>query len=484
MRLSFAADRAIANDCVRLGFLPGSPAMTTTVELPLWALLLILAFAAVAALNNVLVPSVRWYLRRRLERAVGRLNERLARPIQPFKLARRNDTVLRLVYDPEVAQAIVDHARSTGIREDVAAQTAERYAREIVPGFSALTYFGFAIRAAKFLSKSLYRVRLAQANDAALEAIDPDATVIFVMNHRSNMDYVLVTWLAAERSALAYAVGEWARVWPLRQLVRAMGGYFIRRRHNNPLYRKVLARYVQMATEAGVTQAVFPEGGLSQTGALGTPKLGLISYILDGFRPGKSRDVVFVPVALNYDRVMEDRNLIEAHEKGTRRFRFSLWPIYRYLRRQIWLRLTRRFHRYGYAAVSFGAPLSLTEFLKEPADDVPALLGAELMQRIGAVMPVVPVPLVSYALRAGVRDRAELRARVGDLVEGARRRGAEVHIPRDDLDYTTEAGLRALIERRMLSETPGGFVLSEDGEAIVAFYARSVEHLLGDQPKL
>jgi glycerol-3-phosphate O-acyltransferase len=143
--------------------------------------------------------------------------------------------------------------------------------------------------------------------------------VIFVMNHRSNMDYVLVTWLAAERSALAYAVGEWARVWPLRSLVRAMGGYFIRRRHNNALYRKVLARYVQMATEAGVTQAVFPEGGLSRTGGLGRPKLGLLSYLLDGFEPGASRDVVFVPVALNYDRVMEDRNLIAAQESGDAR---------------------------------------------------------------------------------------------------------------------------------------------------------------------
>ena len=315
--------------------------MTAPVTLPLWLFVLILLFAGVTFASHFLFPSVRWFLRRRLERAVEELNKRLKRPIQPFKLANRTDTIRRLIYDPEVAQAIADHARDNKIREDVAFQKAERYAREIVPGFSAFTYFGFAIRAARLLSQSLYRVRLVHANDPALEAIPEDATVIFVMNHRSNMDYVLVTWLVAERSALAYAVGEWARVWPLRSLVRAMGGYFIRRRHNNALYRKVLARYVQMATENGVTQAVFPEGGLSRTGHLGRPKLGLFSYILDGFRPGQSRDVVFVPVAINYDRVMEDRNLLDAHEKGTRRFRFSLRPIYRYLRRQLWLRPER-----------------------------------------------------------------------------------------------------------------------------------------------
>ncbi len=454
--------------------------MTAPVTLPLWLFVLILLFAAVTFASHFLFPSVRWFLRRRLERAVDELNKRLKRPIQPFKLARRMDTIRRLIYDPEVAQAIADHARDNKIREDVAFQKAEGYAREIVPGFSAFTYFGFAIRAARILSQSLYRVRLARANDPALEAIPDSATVIFVMNHRSNMDYVLVTWLVAERSALAYAVGEWARVWPLRQLVRAMGGYFIRRRHNNALYRKVLARYVQMATEAGVTQAVFPEGGLSRTGHLGRPKLGLISYILDGFRAGHSRDVVFVPVAINYDRVMEDRNLIDAHQTGTRRFRFSLRPIYRYLRRQLWLRLTGRFHRYGYAAVSFGDPLSLTDFLDERHEDPSSALGSELMDRIAAVMPVTPVPLVAHALADGVRSVVALDALLRRRITEASAQGITLNIPRDDIAYTIEAGLRALIERRLVIREGDRLTVDDTGADLVAFYAASVAHLLRD----
>src|SRR5678816_1454077 len=59
-------------------------------------------------------------------------------------------------------------------------------------------------------------------DEAALAAIEPSSTVVFVMNHRSNMDYVLVSFLAAERVALSYAVGEWARIWPLQGLIRAM----------------------------------------------------------------------------------------------------------------------------------------------------------------------------------------------------------------------------------------------------------------------
>jgi len=73
-----------------------------------------------------------------------------------------------------------------------------------------------------------------------------------------------------------------------------------------------------MATTGGVTQAVFPEGGLSLTGAMGKPRLGILSYIIEDFDPDRS-DVVFVPVALNYDRVLEDRFLIKADETGVRR---------------------------------------------------------------------------------------------------------------------------------------------------------------------
>jgi len=44
--------------------------------------------------------------------------------------------------------------------------------------------------------------------DKALADIDPEATVVFVMNHRSNMDYVLVAYLASQWSVLSYVFRE------------------------------------------------------------------------------------------------------------------------------------------------------------------------------------------------------------------------------------------------------------------------------------
>ena len=84
--------------------------MTSPVILPLWLLLLILAFAAVTFASHFLFPSVRWFLRRRAERVISRLNERLTRPIEPFKLLARQDTIQRLIYDPKVVEAVIEHA--------------------------------------------------------------------------------------------------------------------------------------------------------------------------------------------------------------------------------------------------------------------------------------------------------------------------------------------------------------------------------------
>ena len=165
-----------------------------------------------------------------------------------------------------------------------------RYAREIVPAFNAYVYFRLGSALARRLLHVLYRVRLGYADDAALARIAPNASVVFVMNHRSNADYLLVAYLAATRAALSYAVGEWARTWPLQSLIKALGGFFVRRGSDNPLYRRVLARYVQLATAGGVVQAFYPEGRFSRDGHLGPPRLGLLSYMVAAFDPqGRTR---------------------------------------------------------------------------------------------------------------------------------------------------------------------------------------------------
>ena len=107
-----------------------------------------------------------------------------------------------------------------------------------------------------------------------------DAVLVYLMNHRSNADYVLVSYALAGQVAISYAVGEWARAFPLEHIFKAFGSYFVRRKYREPLYHAVLERYVQLITREGVTQGIFLEGGLTRDGRLKSPKIGLLDYVL------------------------------------------------------------------------------------------------------------------------------------------------------------------------------------------------------------
>ena len=448
--------------------------MDQTVTLPLWLFVLIVLFAAVTALSHFLLPSVRWFFRRRFERAVARLNKRLKRPIQPFKLARRYDMIQRLIYDPEVSREIALYAEKNDVPENVAFQKAQEYAREIVPSFSAFAYFSFAMRLAKLLAEAVYRIRTAPQNDAVFANIPKNATAVFVMNHRSNMDYVLVTYLASKTSTLSYAVGEWARVWPLSALIRLWGAYFIRRRSRGSLYRKVLSRYVQMATNGGDTQAFYPEGGLSLTGRLQPPKVGLLSYLVDGFDPEGDRDIVFVPVAINYDRVLEDRVLMAAHARGDRRFGARVSVVVAFILRKFWQRLRGHDTRFGTAAVAFGTPLSLREFGKVENVDG---LSEKLMARIEAVMPVLGVPLVaSGLLRFGDQSPADLYLGVEKLI--AQMPAGSIELDLNDLTSEVQRACTHMEQHGLITRQGDVWQISSDQHTAVAFYANSIAHYL------
>ncbi len=447
--------------------------MTRSVELPLWLFVLILFFAGVAFLSHFLFPSVRWFFRRRMERAVARLNTRLVRPIQPFKLMARPDMIVRLVHDPKVAEAVAEEAAASGEPETVVHERARRYAREIVPGFSTALYFGIANRMARWCARLLYRVEV--LNDDAMGSIDPNATVVFVMNHRSNMDYVLVTYLAARQSALAYAVGEWAQVWPLSWLFRSMGAYFIRRKHNTALYRRVLARYVQMATQEGVTQAVFPEGGLSLDGRVGKPKLGILSYIVSGHQP-EGRDIVFVPVSISYDRVLEDRVLVAANAAGVRRFRAPFGSILAFIGRHVWRGLLGRFRRFGSAAVHFGEPISLLALAKSNCleGDGTEFLADTLMRNIAADMPALGVPMVAAVWGSGPLDRESLVQRVEALSLELQNFGANVLLPEGGAAAAVDAALKVFAIRRMITRPDAEIAPDPSAPPLLAFYAAQV----------
>jgi glycerol-3-phosphate O-acyltransferase len=450
---------------------------------------LVLVGAAIAGwilLRRLVLPGVRWYFRWRSRGVIEAVNRRLRLRMPAFKLTRRRKLVERLMRDPAVHEAIEEYSREEGIPQVVAAVRAERYAREIVPTFNAYLYFRVGIPLAGRLTRALYEVSVGGVEWERL--VDEDASVVFVMNHRSNMDYVVLAHLTAERAALSYAAGEWARFWPLGPLVRAMGAFFVRRGSGDALYRRVLERFVQMAVEGGLTQVVFPEGGLSRDGRLREPRTGLLDYMLRRFDPGGERDLIFVPVAINYDWVLEDESLLKlagskapAQSPGGPVASTALFIL-----RNLLVALRDR-QRLGHAAVNVGAPISAREYARSHGVDLRTLdrqeraeevlvLAQALLRTIGGIMPVVPVPATA---RVFVQDPEEafskqvVAARVRDLVSDLEERGARV--PGEQLD--PETALRILSLRRLLVVDDGLYHTAPGGEKNLRYYANSISHL-------
>jgi glycerol-3-phosphate O-acyltransferase len=105
------------------------------------------------------------------------------------------------------------------------------------------------------------------------------------------------------------------------------------------------------------------------------------------------------------------------------------------------------------------------------------------MARIRAVVPVLPVPVVAAVLlEQDGRSRSEIAARFAALVADMETRGAHIHMPRENLDYAVEVGLRLLELRRIVSCEDGSYRINPPDRPLLTFYANSIAHLSSDIP--
>jgi glycerol-3-phosphate O-acyltransferase len=431
------------------------------------------------------------WLRRWALRTLHEYKTRLSR----YQLQQRRHAKTALLEDPVILTAIADHAAANHLPAPVVRRRARAYIDEIVPYFNVLSYYKLGYNVAKILVNLLFKVTVDYQDEQALARIPKRDVVVYLMNHRSNADYVVVAYVLAHGVHVSYAVGEWARAWPLEYVFKSFGAYFIRRRFREPLYHAVLERYVHLITKNGVTQGIFPEGGLTRDGRLQRPKLGLLDYICRTVAdPDFGRDIWFVPVALNYDRVLEDRSLIRelVHERD-RPGRFTqLTSVAAYVIANVGRLITGRLRRYGRAAVNFGTPLSLKAWLATAPADVlswprerrlPELdrLAREMMERIGAIIPVTPVPLAAAALLSFERSVIPYDAlleRMDELRD--RLHGVNAKVVRGDarIAEVWDRAWRMLRLRRLVVRHGASLVVLPRGRPLLEYYANSIAHLL------
>jgi glycerol-3-phosphate O-acyltransferase len=426
-------------------------------------------------------------------RTIHQFRARLAR----YKLQERRIARAELADDPAITAAVQAHMAEHAMSEEAVRRLVSRYLDEIVPNFNVLSYYKIGYNLAKILVNLLYKTSVDYQDEAALEQIPKRDVVVYMMNHRSNADYVVVAYVLARGVHVSYAVGEWARAWPLEYVFKSFGAYFIRRKFREPLYHTVLERYVQLITRNGVTQGIFPEGGLTRDGKLRPPKLGLLDYICRTLLDSEfDRDIWLVPVALNYDRVLEDRSLIrELISAEDRPGRLSqLATVFSYLASNTGRLLMGRLKRYGRVAVNFGTPLSLRAWLRSAPTDVLRLpkeqrlaeferLGREMMTRIGAIIPVTPVPLAAAALLSfeqNVVTKDALLERMDQLRDRLKEVNGKVVRGGARIAEIWDRAWRMLKMRRLVVADGGGatLVVLPKGRPLLEYYANSIAHLV------
>ena len=417
--------------------------------------------------------------------------------IDRFKLASRKHVRERLMDDEVIAEAVRMHAAEVGTPQHEAWMRVDSYIREIVPFFNVVAYYQIGYRAAGWLLRLFYKTSVDFEDVRARARLPRDAVILYVMNHRSNADYILVSYALAGQVAISYAVGEWARAFPLELVFKAFGSYFIRRRFREPLYHAVLERYVQLITREGVTQGIFVEGGLTRDGKLRAPKVGLLDYVLGiGRDPEYAARLHIVPVAVNYDRVLEDRSLLrELDAKSGGRPPARLNQAYEVMHYVGWnlIRLaSRRWKRYGRAAVVVGAPIPLAPWYAAHADlfalERPARLGEvqklcdDLLAQVGQLIPVTPVPLVCAAIQSFDSEfilRSDLIARIHEMRCVLDEINARVLTSEPGAEEIFLRAWRMLSMRRVIAEAGSGYLVLPRGRPLISYYANSVAHLLG-----
>ncbi|MGZ3573219.1 MAG: 1-acyl-sn-glycerol-3-phosphate acyltransferase [Gemmatimonadaceae bacterium] len=462
---------------------------------------------ALAVVGIVVAVVIWWHASGIALRAVHRSGVRVER----FKLTRKPFIRATLLADEAIAQAVKEHAAENSMNEEKAWGRVEEYIDEIVPFFNILTYYKVGLVVSRLLLNFFYKVSAeyavgsapaaGSAGRSSQSALPRDAIVIYLMNHRSNADYVLVGYVLSGQVAISYAVGEWARTFPLEYIFKSFGAYFIRRKYREKLYHTVLERYVQLITRNGVTQGIFLEGGLSRDGKLGKAKVGLLDYVLGVAREPAMRERLYiVPVAINYDRVLEDRSLIrelDAREGRKRPPRYvQLGEVVRYVWWNMARLVARRWRRYGRASVVIGEPFALARWLEQQDGETGGLfdvdrterlsrvqkLSDSVLERIAAIIPVTPVTLACAAIQSFDGDYIAhdlLIARMSEMRDVLRELNARVIHREGSAEEIFDRAWRMLKMRRVLVRVGAGYSVMSGNRPLVSYYANSISHLLG-----
>lgn len=207
------------------------------------------------------------------------------------------------------------------------------------------------------ISRLFSRVRVCGLE--RFETMARNSPVVLVPAHRSHLDYIIISSVLyrSNLSPPLVAAGENLNFWPVGYFIRGVGAFFIKRAvKNDRIHAIVLRRYVSYLVKRGHLLEFFIEGTRSRSGRTLPPKLGLLKTICEVQLKGIRRDIMFVPVSVTYENVVEGK-IFGEENTGVKKRKESLSSL---LSAGSLLRT-----KYGEVVVRFSEPLSLARYISE-----------------------------------------------------------------------------------------------------------------------
>ncbi len=276
-------------------------------------------------------------------------------------LSHRRTVVDALLNADPVRAAIEATASKEGIRQDQARERARKYAMEI-----AADYSHPVVRSISFMLKAFWN-KLYDGIDVhhfdTLRSVAPGHEVIFVPCHRSHVDYLLLSYQLLVNGVAIPHIGAGINLnMPvIGPILRRGSAFFLRRTFKgDALYSTVFREYISQLFARGVSLEYFIEGGRSRTGRLLAPRGGMLSMTLRSFLRESRRTVVFQPVYIGYEKIMEGNTYI-GELSGKPKEKESLLGLFR--------AFGALKQHYGRVALNFGEPIFLRPLLDDVAPD-------------------------------------------------------------------------------------------------------------------
>lgn len=308
--------------------------------------------------------------------------------------------------DERLQKTIYKTARDTGKNIDELQQLARNMALEIATDVN-YRYVEFIGRILNWFFKDVYNGIIFDENEinSVRDAI-AKGPVVLVPNHRSHVDYLLVSHLLYQaKVALPYVAGGInMSFWPAGPIVRRGGAFFLRRTFKgNDIYKAVFEAYLHLLVHEGHCTEFFIEGGRSRTGKSLMPRMGMLSMFTQTMREGAANELRFIPVTITYDQVIESGAYL-SELAGAKKKKESFWEMLR-IRKHLRRRYGRIYVRFGEdikfteaCTELWGKPVEPTSITDEQKPQITRHLAMQLMRQISKRMVVTPGSLAAFAL--------------------------------------------------------------------------------------